>query len=383
MKIKTLRKLVKIRQNRHAILSAFTVVFLFTVYQNCGTKAATTTQSSNGISGTTTAATNTVTTLAVIYPASYAFTATSGTTNAVFSVTNASAQVLRYLTTSFTTSGGGYILSDYCNGLVTLASGSQCLVTIAYPYTTTNAAMTAQLQVNYTNASGVTQSALVASLAGPSVAIAANATPTPASVGTGSAGDVIPIYRSYKAGEHFLSRSATEGPANGFTAQGIAFYLFPYGFVTGTHPIYRCYNRSKHFSSLDVGCEGFLNEGLLGYAYNDSSSGGLPLARYYSNGDHLTTTNVPEASNNGFALEGPQGFVPNSFGGTSGTTPGSVGSGRYVCDALYGTVLFRTWNDDMPYAKNTSISRCNNYASNAAECTNRAYCKDTTTGLTY
>jgi hypothetical protein len=67
--------------------------------------------------------------------------------------------------------------------------------------------------------------------------------------------------------------------------------------------------------------------------------------------------------------------------------PGTVGAGRFVCDAFTGSddtrLLFRTYDNNMGNAKNTSVSRCTTYTAQAYACQSSAYCKDTVTGTVY
>ena len=67
-----------------------------------------------------------------------------------------------------------------------------------------------------------------------------------------------PMYRFYNAstGEHFFTASQAEGVAAGFSAEGVAFNFITATGNPGTSTIYRCYNGSKHFISLDPACEG-------------------------------------------------------------------------------------------------------------------------------
>lgn len=76
-----------------------------------------------------------------------------------------------------------------------------------------------------------------------------------------------PIYRCLANNEDFLSRSAT---CEALNKAPLSFkgYSFAAG-TTGARAVYRCRRRGTpvdHFLSRDAGCEGHLQEALLGYA---------------------------------------------------------------------------------------------------------------------
>jgi hypothetical protein len=321
MKIKTLRTLAKIRKKRHAILSAVTVVILFTVYQNCGTKAASSLVAGSSVSGTATSSTigSTANGLAIIYPQGYTFTASTGT-NQTFIVTNASAQTLMNLTTTIDTSAGGFVLiSDACNGLSRLASGGSCIISVGYSNTTNASALTGSISVKYRDSTNALQTALYASLNGPGN----GSTSTTTTTGTGAVSyttlATAPVYRFYqpKTGEHFFTLSTYEGINNGFSYEEIAFHVFTTQ-GAGTVPLYRCYVttvrsnlQGKHFTSLDPNCEGYTNESTYGYIFSATQTGLSPLGRYYNprSGDHLTTLSASEAAAASYSADGIEGYT--------------------------------------------------------------------------
>ncbi len=60
------------------------------------------------------------------------------------------------------------------------------------------------------------------------------------------------------------------------------------------------------------GYEGTTVEGVLGYMYVGPQSNALnPIYRCNLNGKHLTTNALSECVDNGYIIEGLQGYVPN------------------------------------------------------------------------
>lgn len=131
------------------------------------------------------------------------------------------------------------------------------------------------------------------------------------------AAPIVPVYRKFKAGDHFLTRMAQEAP--GYKLEGVAFYLYDRPFAPNMTALYRCITRGKsqdHFTSAAANCEGSLVEGVLGYMFTSAEPGLVPIYRIVKvskapnpDMDHLSTTVPSEGANLGYKLEGAQGFV--------------------------------------------------------------------------
>jgi hypothetical protein len=123
---------------------------------------------------------------------------------------------------------------------------------------------------------------------------------------------MVPIYRFYKYPQHFMTLSYSEGAGAGFTFETTGFHLFPSG-GSGYQALYRCYNpwSHDHFVSTQSTCEGFNQEGTLGYAATQSAQNLVPLYRFFrsNTSDHLITVNYSEGSSNGYTYEGTLGYV--------------------------------------------------------------------------
>lgn len=125
-------------------------------------------------------------------------------------------------------------------------------------------------------------------------------------------GSMIPIYRFYRYPKHFMTKSYTEGANAGFTFETTGYRAFASG-GSGRRALYRCYNPQSggHFVSSSSGCEGFRQEGTLGYAANQAASGLVPLYRFYraNTADHLITVTFQEGLSGGYRYEGILGYV--------------------------------------------------------------------------
>lgn len=123
---------------------------------------------------------------------------------------------------------------------------------------------------------------------------------------------MVPVYRFFKTNKHFMSLSYTEGTSGGSVFETTGFHAFPSG-GAGYQALYRCYNLKAldHFVSTQSNCEGFSNEGTLGYASSTQIAGTVPLYRFYNTGsaDHLATVNYAEGSQTGLTYEGILGYV--------------------------------------------------------------------------
>jgi hypothetical protein len=125
-------------------------------------------------------------------------------------------------------------------------------------------------------------------------------------------GPVVVIFRAYNGGigDHLLSQEIGEG-APFWGPEGPAFKLFPTP-TADAAPLFRCswIGGSHHFTSNDPNCEGYTNEGLLGWVTQTPKPGLLPLVRCFNGAaDHVTTLDPGECVRAGFGIEGPQGFA--------------------------------------------------------------------------
>ena len=123
----------------------------------------------------------------------------------------------------------------------------------------------------------------------------------------------VPVYRSFKAPQHFYTESYDELAGAGFALEGTDFLVFTTSENGQLVPLYRCLrsNANDHFASRSSNCEGQTVEGLFGYISAQSASGKTAIYRFHSNSDHLVTTNYSEGANNSaYAYDGVLGFAP-------------------------------------------------------------------------
>ena len=136
--------------------------------------------------------------------------------------------------------------------------------------------------------------------------------------------------------DQLLTVSVGEGaPAWSYTSLAPKFYLAPNAIpgAAGMHPLYRC-KASGHFVSTSSNCEGNTNEGLYGYAFNESSPGLAPLQRMYSRstGQHFVTTRPEEAIAADYSVESIIGYV---FPSTVNQYPVPIPTHDYGMTPLY------------------------------------------------
>ena len=138
-------------------------------------------------------------------------------------------------------------------------------------------------------------------------------TATPASTSFNATS--VPVYRFYHryTGEHFHSRSATEGTNAGYVAEGIGFKVLAKTGQAGTHVLYRCYDWRMHFVSRDPNCGGAKMEAPYGAVYSKPGTGRRALyqSRHPASGDRLTTVSEGEGPNAGYQDLIVLGYVPN------------------------------------------------------------------------
>ena len=125
----------------------------------------------------------------------------------------------------------------------------------------------------------------------------------------------INVHRSFSpAGGHFYTTNAGEASAAGFAVEAYNYYRLYTSQPPGTVPFYRCYDLiNRHLYTTNVGCEGYQNEGIMGYINTAPTCGSSPLYRLYGgNNDHYYTTDAGERANliaSGWVNEGIIGYV--------------------------------------------------------------------------
>jgi hypothetical protein len=121
------------------------------------------------------------------------------------------------------------------------------------------------------------------------------------------------VHRFVGNQDHLMTIDPNEGYRAGFRYEGIAFqtFSFPTAGVPKA-PLFRCFVYGRaHFVSRDPNCEGFIQEGTLGYvAVQPSYEAGRELVRCSGPVDRLATGNVQECYNAGYRIEGVLGYVP-------------------------------------------------------------------------
>lgn len=130
-----------------------------------------------------------------------------------------------------------------------------------------------------------------------------------------SAGDVA-IYRCYNSvtGDHMISLSSS---CEGYTNEGLLGYLKSSETPEATVKIYRCFNSEEedHMISLRSDCErnDYTNEGLLGYLSENNDGLGV-LYRCVSPGtnDHMVTPSI-SCERSGYINDGILGYFPKEY----------------------------------------------------------------------
>lgn len=134
-------------------------------------------------------------------------------------------------------------------------------------------------------------------------------------LGNGSVSNLslIPAIRWEKNGDRFYGTNPNEGIVYGYRNEG-AFFKVAQMNTPGGIPLYRCSAGPHHFLLNDSGCNGYTQEGLLGYAQGSAVQGLRPLYLFYQkeNNIHLATTDFLEGLIGGYQLENnglPMGYV--------------------------------------------------------------------------
>ena len=120
---------------------------------------------------------------------------------------------------------------------------------------------------------------------------------------------VEPVYRAfgYNNGDHLYTVTLSEASSPGFQFELIVFHVYQDG-GANLVPLYRCYSGGLHFLSRDGNCEGQSGDGFLGYIYAGPSGGAQELRRYWkADGTRLETIHPDEAA--GMSDDGLLGYV--------------------------------------------------------------------------
>lgn len=134
----------------------------------------------------------------------------------------------------------------------------------------------------------------------------------PGRPGGGGRGYMRNVYRFFNGQDHFLTIDENEGYRAGYRSEGVAFQTFARR-ERGLVPLFRCYvpQTGDHFASRDYGCEGYVQEGILGHiAIEPDRWTPREIVRCFNGRDHLITTNPRECRANRYRIEGVLGYVP-------------------------------------------------------------------------
>jgi len=155
---------------------------------------------------------------------------------------------------------------------------------------------------------------------------------------------VASVYRYWNAGntDHFYTANSadigtvTPGQTgnHGYTSEGTGFHIFTHHHQ-GLVPVYRYWHAGKgdHFYTSNAaeigtiisgqaGNHGYVCEGVLGYVSPNEFWGGLPVYRYFKEGDghdhfyttdpnEIGTTHHGQVGKHGYKCEGIMGYVPH------------------------------------------------------------------------
>lgn len=294
-------------------------VFLFSVYQNCAqpnpsprsvapTQYPGSTSNSVILPNPTPTPTNTTTgnpTLTAS-PNSYTFPIPTGNTENTFTITNSSSYPAYNIQAIFGLDLTVFSVTyNTCNG-ISLSTGQTCQIKVNYNNPTINN-YSGWLYISYANASYMAMSNIPISINGPGMGSGAYQTE--------------PVYRftygsntAYSTkSRHFYTKTYSEGISLGYTYEGIAFYVYTNPGISGTVALYRCLKKpiSQHFMSTSSTCEGYIVNSTMGYIYNSSQNGTVPLYRYYSSSapDYYHVTSLLTVLFNGYSLQNTTGYV--------------------------------------------------------------------------
>ncbi len=121
---------------------------------------------------------------------------------------------------------------------------------------------------------------------------------------------MVDVHRFFNGRDQLLTLNINEGYQVQYNYLG-SFRTFAQN-RPSRKPIFRCYiYLQSHFASNDYNCEGFINEGILGYAeQNPTHKARRQVVRCYNGATHFVSTDQWECQRAGYWVEGPLGYVP-------------------------------------------------------------------------
>ena len=124
----------------------------------------------------------------------------------------------------------------------------------------------------------------------------------------------VPVFQSDRHGDQLVTLNMAEAADKGYGNLSLAFNVFSDNQVPGTRPLFRCLaeGANRHFTSLDRGCDGDTNEGLLGFIYKNHQPDSDRLLRYYARGKNGVVTTTDETQGQAVSRERPVqlGYAP-------------------------------------------------------------------------
>jgi len=134
----------------------------------------------------------------------------------------------------------------------------------------------------------------------------------------------IPIYKCWGStySDHMLSRDRTCEHPESYVSEGVIGYMYNISGVSGTIPLYRCWNSSspspRHIISKQKGCGGLVDEGIIGYVYNDPVQETIPIYGCWNRviNDNIVSTDS-SCEDPSYTNEETLGYVYNSLDNTT------------------------------------------------------------------